>query len=156
MGEKGLVAYSSPVQASPCWNSSSAQTPAPSGMCHPPTAGRSLRSPRQSHPPLAPGLALRSAAASPVPAQWQEAGGKWQSLSHAFPLQLPSIHWLAQDTGCYPTSTSWCFAIPSNSSTSQCSFTGGPSLGADLSSYLLLLCSYHVIVISPCFPPSHS
>lgn len=60
-------------------------------MCHPPTAGRSLRSPRQSHPPLAPGLALRSAAGSPVPAQWQEAGGKWQSLSTGWPKTLVDI-----------------------------------------------------------------
>lgn len=65
-------------------------------MCHPPTAGRSLRSPRQSHPPLAPGLALRSAAESPVPAQWQEAGGKWQSLpsTAAQHLLAGPRHWL--------------------------------------------------------------
>lgn len=32
----------------------------------------------------------------------------------------------------------------------------GHSLGANLLSYFLLLCSYHVIVISSCFPPSHT
>lgn len=58
--QKGLVANNSPtVGLSPCWGSSSAHTPAPSGMCHPPKAGRSLHSPQRSHPPPAPVLASR-------------------------------------------------------------------------------------------------
>lgn len=84
---------------SPCWGSSSAHTPAPSGTCHPPKAGRSPHSPRRSHPPPAPVLAFHSAAGPPVPAQPQEAGGKGQGLSMPLPLQLPHIHWLALDAG---------------------------------------------------------